>query len=222
MTPQEIYPVLRAGGMTRAGALGTIGNFMAEAGPDLNPQAVEIGRSKLSNAQYTRAADEGRIDFVNDRIGFGLAQFTAPDRKGWLQNFARQTGRSVGDGMMQLEYVLWEMPEKFPLVWEKVTTSDDLEACCDLVCRSYEMPATNNYIQRRMYAWQASNATQGMDPAEPEPVVEPPADDWDGTVASLQVCMAHDGYWPRDQITGVKTQEFREKIKEYAADVAAC
>lgn len=42
----------------------------------------------------------------------------------------------------------------------------------------------------------------------------------DAVVRMLQSCMAQDGYWPEGQITGFKSREFREKIKEYAADVA--
>lgn len=44
----------------------------------------------------------------------------------------------------------------------------------------------------------------------------------DPVVRMLQCCMAQDGYWQSDRIDGQKSQEFREKIKEYAADVAAC
>ena len=43
----------------------------------------------------------------------------------------------------------------------------------------------------------------------------------DPVVMMLQTCMRYDGYWP-GEIDGVKSAEFREKIQEYAADVAAC
>lgn len=46
--------------------------------------------------------------------------------------------------------------------------------------------------------------------------------DVDFVVLALQSCMAHDGYWPKNKLDGVKTQAFREKLLEYAQDVAAC
>lgn len=56
---------------------------------------------------------------------------------------------------------------------------------------------------------------------EPEPQPEPSGDDGNELViAMLQLCMAHNGYWPKNQITGVKSPEFRRIIQEYAADVA--
>lgn len=55
--------------------------------------------------------------------------------------------------------------------------------------------------------------------AKPEKAEEPGID-W--TVYALQSCMAHDGYWPLDQVNGVKTNAFREKFVEYAQDVGRC
>ena len=49
---------------------------------------------------------------------------------------------------------------------------------------------------------------------------EPDFDDL--TVKLLQLAMAHDGYWEPDEITGIKTPEFRQRIVEYAEDVAGC
>ena len=63
------------------------------------------------------------------------------------------------------------------------------------------------------------------DPApdpQPEPSPQPPPERGDPIVRVLQTCMAYDGYWPADQIDGIKTPEYREAIVKYAADVAGC
>lgn len=211
MTPQEIYVPLRAGGLTRAGALSVIGNMMAEVGPDLRPNRVQIGMTKLSDENYTKAVDGGWLNF-EDGAGFGLCQWTYGQRKNWLLSFAKKYGVSVGDGPMQIDFFLWECKEYFPEVWHVLTTSDDVNACADIVCRVYENPAVKNYDVRRRYAAQAAEETwDGADPEE---------DTGDLAVVLLQALMAYDGYWPRDRIDGQRTPEFRQAIKEYAADVA--
>ena len=64
----------------------------------------------------------------------------------------------------------------------------------------------------------------GSDP-DPQPAPSPqpsPPERGDPIVRVLQTCMAYDGYWPADQIDGIKTPEYREAIVKYAADVAGC
>lgn len=210
MTPQEIYEPLRRGGLTRAGALGVIGNFMQEATPALKPDIVQIGTTSMTDEQYTRAVDQGRIDFEDGR-GYGLAQWTMGKRKNWLLSFAKKSNVSVGDGPMQVAFFLWECREYFPNVWRVLTESDDVNECADIVCRVYENPAVKNYPVRRSYAMQAAEETWD------EPKAEAGGD---LVVKLLQLAMAQDGYWPADRIDGEKTAAFRQKIIEYATDVA--
>lgn len=53
-------------------------------------------------------------------------------------------------------------------------------------------------------------------------VPAPPGGKSNLAVRVLQSCMAEDGYWPKDQVDGIKSPEFRAKIQEYAHDVATC
>ena len=211
MTPQDIYAPLRSGGLTRAGALAAIGNFMAETGPDLRPDRPEIGSTNLSPEQYTRMIDEGRLDFENGR-GYGLAQWTYGQRKNWLLSFAKKYGVSVGDGAMQIDFFLWECREYYPAVWKTITTSDDIDECSDIICRVYENPKVCNYATRRAYAHAAESQTWEVEEDPQEPA-------GDIFVMLLQICMRHDGYWTKP-VDGIKTAEFRAKIIEYATDVA--
>ena len=53
---------------------------------------------------------------------------------------------------------------------------------------------------------------------EPTPAEDPATA---AVVGMLQLCMAVNGFWPWDQISGEKSPEFRKAIVEYAAAVAA-
>lgn len=55
------------------------------------------------------------------------------------------------------------------------------------------------------------------------PMQQPEDDrDVDFVVLALQSCMAHDGYWPKNKLDGVKTRDFCDRLLEYAQDVASC
>ena len=72
MKAQEIYNILRAGGLSRAGALGMLGNMAAES--SLIPNIAQRGMTNLSDETYTDRANKGTIDFVRDSVGYGLCQ----------------------------------------------------------------------------------------------------------------------------------------------------
>jgi hypothetical protein len=151
MQATEIYSILRAGGFTRAGALGMLGNMMAES--SLKPNIVQRGMQNLSDEEYTRKADDGQIDFSRP-IGYGLVQWTFPQRKKNLLSYAQTYGVSVGDGSMQVNFCLLELqtqPEYSNLL-RLLKTSDDIDTCSDRICDTYERPAVNNYLTRRDFA----------------------------------------------------------------------
>ena len=149
MQAQEIYNILRAGGLSRAGALGALGNLMAES--SLIPNIVQRGMTNLSDAEYTRLVDEGKRNF-EDGIGYGLAQFTFYSRKRALLQYARSYGVSVGDGYMQCNFILEELRGDFPKLFKLLCESTDIDECSDRVCDTYERPAVNNYMTRRSFA----------------------------------------------------------------------
>ena len=149
MKAQEIYNILRAGGLSRAGALGVLGNLAAES--SLIPNIVQRGMTNLSDEEYTRLVDEGKHDF-EDNIGYGLAQFTYYSRKRALLQYARSYGVSIGDGYMQVNFILKELREDFGNLFKMLCESDNIDQCADKVCNTYERPAVNNYMTRRSFA----------------------------------------------------------------------
>ena len=193
MNAKEIYDILRSGGLTRAGALGVIGNMMAESTPELIPDIVQFGTTSMSNAEYTAAVDEGRISFEDGR-GFGLCQWTEKTRKRKLLSYAKEMGVSVGDGVMQSYFVIKEMREDFPAVFKTVCSSNTIDECTDFVLTRYEMPATNNYAERRNNAYKAAKLIpEEYVPPKKDPVSAtfPP----DPSIFIMQLLMQHNTFW---------------------------
>lgn len=211
MNAKEIYDILRAGGLSRAGALGMLGNMMAES--SLISNIAQRGMTTLTDTAYTTAADSGSIDFVHDAVGYGLCQWTYHSRKQALLDYSKEMGTSVGDGVMQCYFCLHELREDFPPVYHTLCTSSSIDECADLICVRYECPAVNNYGTRRNFAHTFEKDIPDQAPAADD-------DDFSLAVAGLQSCMANDKYWPRDKIDGKKTPEFRKAVVEYAMDVA--
>ena len=125
MNAKDIYDILRAGGLTRAGALGLLGNMQAES--TLKPDIAQRGMTRLTDAQYTAAADNGLIDFTNDAVGYGLCQWTYHTRKQALLDYAKMCGVSVGDGTMQTYFALRELQSDFPVVFRTLCHSDNID-----------------------------------------------------------------------------------------------
>ena len=221
MDARYIYDFFVASGMTRAGALGTIGNLMAESSPQLKSDIVQRGMTKLSDEQYTAAVDNGLLDFSLDHIGYGLAQWTYSKRKENLLAFAKACGASVGDGEMQVRFIVKEMKEDFPAVWDMLCTSNDTDACCDEVCKIYENPKVKNYAERRKFALDAEKQIPVNFYQEniKDPIAKtfPP----DPTVLAFQMWMQYNGYWD-SPITGCKNAYFFKQLRQFVDDMEKC
>ena len=206
MTNQEIYALLRSGGLTRAGALGVMGNMMAES--SMIPNIAQRGMTKLTDAQYTAAADNGLIDFVHDQVGYGLCQWTYYTRKAALLDLARNRGVSVGDPKMQCEFCLYELKTDGGALFHTLTHSEDIDLCSDMVCSQYERPAVNNYQARRNFAHKfAEELSDKTEPVIPRKFNE--------SIASLQVVLKANEYWSGD-IDGVYSHDLYETLLDFA------
>ena len=221
MKAKEIYDILRSGGLSHAGALGIIGHMMAEAGPSLPSNIAQRGMTKLSDAQYTAAADNGLIDFVHDAAGYGLCQWTYHSRKQGLLNYAKQNGVSVGDGVMQVYFCLKELREEYGGVYSVLCNSTSVDDCADVVCTQFERPAVNNLADRRNFAHQAEAqlGEQTYKPPIKDPVQAtfPP----DPSIWTIQLVMQFNGFWdsPAD---GHKSKEFFNALREFTNAMESC
>ena len=145
-----IWRALCAAGMTEAGAAAMLGNMQAESA--LRANNAQDGMTRLSDAQYTAAADRGEIDFAGDSVGYGLCQWTFPTRKAALLRYARAAGKSVGNPALQVDFCIKELREDYPGLWTFLCRTEDLESAAGRICREFERPAVDNSAERASYA----------------------------------------------------------------------
>lgn len=126
------------------GTAGLMGNLCAESG--LNPQNLQNSYESLlgmTDETYTKAVDEGRYSedqFVNDHAGYGLAQWTHPDRKRELFRFAASFGGGIGNLNMQLAF-LWKEISTYKAVINTLFSAKTVREASDAVMVHYEKPA---------------------------------------------------------------------------------
>ena len=216
MSTKTIYDALVAAGMTREGACAMLGNMKAES--SMRSNIAQRGMTKLTDAQYTAAADNGLIDFAHDSVGYGLCQWTYHTRKANLLAIAKSKGVSVGDEDMQVQFCIRELRTEYTGVWAVLTASHDLLQCTQTVCTQYERPAVNNVGTRyefaqQFMAWLESNGSETPN-SSPAPATQEQQSD----VILLQLAMQQDGYWDKS-IDGLNTADWREAYRAFAGDV---
>ena len=157
-------------GITLAGAAGIVANVEAES--VFNPRNVQDSyeRSVGDDATYTAKVDNGSyLNFAGDAAGYGLAQWTAPDRKALLLSRAKKLGVSIGDFKMQVGLLIDEM-RGYTKAWGVVTQSNNPYECGYAVCKYYEIPANTeaqaqyrgSQAQNKWYSWIASTFIDGV------------------------------------------------------------
>ena len=180
---QTIYNVLRAGGLTQAGALGMLGNWDCESNCEPFRLQGDFSPYRSASHQYVADVTSGKIpmmQFASDQKGFGLAQWTYFDfasgrgRKLDLYEFWKQSGKALDSAEMQAEFCLWELATQgeYATVSNTVKSSNDLYECVKIICYRYEKPAINNVDPR----YQAALRIKDQIDLDPQPVPpEPPS-----------------------------------------------
>lgn len=172
MSAETIYKRLIQAGLTPAGACGLMGNMYAESSMKAN--IAQRGMTRLSDADYTAAADNGTIDFVHDAVGYGLCQWTYYSRKQQLLNFAKGRGKSVGDEETQVEFCLHELRTSYVGLLALLKSANDVYTAASEVCTEYERPAVNNIGVRARFGEEFYSQFAGLqvETAQPEPEEE--------------------------------------------------
>ena len=92
---------LLASGVTSAGALGLMGNWMAESGLEPGRLQGDFTQGRTYSRAYTDDVASGRIgrgQFGRDQKGYGLAQWTYYTRKEDLYDFWNGSGKALEIG----------------------------------------------------------------------------------------------------------------------------
>lgn len=197
---QKIYNLFKAAGLSHWGACAMLGNFEAESSLKANNLQNSFEKGGIGDTTYTLAVDNGLYkNFVNDQAGYGLAQWTHPDRKRKLLAFVQEANASIGDETTQVEFAIWELKTEYSGLFNYLCSvgADGLYAACDRICREYERPAVNNVAARFAFAqkWDkfftlngiADLDTETAKPAEP---TEPEADKLDTVISLLNEILA--------------------------------
>lgn len=147
---EKVWSYFKNKGIPAEGIAGLMGNLYHESGID--PQNVEnFVNSKLgvSDSQFTSNVDNGTYDknkFLyptggTSKSGYGLAQWTWPDRKGKLYDQAKSKGVSIGDIGMQLDYLYDELSTKYQSVLNAMKSGESVRSVSDVVLKKFEAPA---------------------------------------------------------------------------------
>lgn len=137
-----IWDFFKGKGLNDFAVAGLMGNLKAESNlrPD-NLQNTYEKRLDLSDAEYTKAVDDGSYDnFVKDSAGYGLAQWTFWSRKEALLKFAQERGASIGDLQMQLDF-LWKELQGYKPVTQALGSAKSISVASNAVLTGYEKPA---------------------------------------------------------------------------------
>ena len=145
------------------GTAAIMGNLMAES--SMNPACV----TGVKDPDYVKKADTGEIDFAHDGHAFGLVQWCYYTRKGGLLAMAKTRGVSVGDFMVQLEYLVKEMSESYRSVWSAVKEAKNIRAASDMVMLKYEKPATTTEAAKQKRANYGQKYYDQFAEKKPEP-----------------------------------------------------
>ena len=133
------------GGFTKEAAAAAIGNFSAESNVD--PNNVQKGTQEEKEIYQRRLlnGDMSREEFVNDGIGFGIAQWTDAGRKGALYDFAIEQGRPINDLRLQLAFFMKELEEDYGDLYQEMKTTDDVDSMTRRLLHEYERPDDQGY-----------------------------------------------------------------------------
>ncbi len=141
-TEKAIWEYLAGKGLNAYAVAGLMGNLYAESG--LNSCNLQNSYNKslnMTDAQYTAAVDNGSYgNFVKDKAGYGLAQWTYHTRKQALLNYAKKAGASIGSLDMQLAF-LWDELQGYKSVISTLKGAKSVRAASDAVLLGFEKPA---------------------------------------------------------------------------------
>ena len=137
-----IWNFFKKQGFTDCGIAGIMGNLYAESG--LNPKNLQDSYNKslnLSDEEYTAKVDSGiYTDFITDKAGYGIAQWTHPDRKKEFFNYVKKQKQSVGDLTTQLNFLMVELKQTYPQTLKILQSAKTVKEASDIFMLEFEKP----------------------------------------------------------------------------------
>ena len=144
-TSQRIWKFFKSKGWTDEGVAALMGNLDKES--TLRPVQLQgdlADSNRTKSMKYVAEADKNKRNFTKGQIGFGIAQWTTPDRKENLWNYAQSKGKSVGDLDTQLEFLNDELETKYKGVVAELKNAKDVGSAAVTVLKKFEVARDRN------------------------------------------------------------------------------
>lgn len=152
------------------GVAGLMGNLWAESG--CNPINVQ-NSSGWTDQAYTDAVDNGTYtNFVNDSIGYGIAQWTFSSRKQGLYNMKLSMGVSIGNLGLQCDYLWQELQTGYVGTLDVMRNATSVRQCSDYVLANFENPEDQSEavkVYRASLGQEMYDHYSGQPPVPPVP-----------------------------------------------------
>jgi peptidoglycan hydrolase-like protein with peptidoglycan-binding domain len=131
-----------------------LGNLECESNCEPYRVQGDYQASRAISKAYVNAIENGTQDrerFATDQKGFGLAQWTYPQRKRNMWDLWKASIHRIDDVDFQVWFAYTELIKEYSSLLSFLKTTNDIQTACDRICREYERPAVNN-VQARYEA----------------------------------------------------------------------
>lgn len=143
-----IREYFRGKGFTEEGIAGIMGNMFGESA--MLPMNLENQFEAVLNytdGTYTQAVDRNwynKDKFINDHAGYGICQWTDTRHKKELHAMAKKRKISIGDLMLQLDYLYSDLLLNYPDLFSILKNTHSVEEASTLFFFGYEISAYSN------------------------------------------------------------------------------
>lgn len=151
------WDMFRKEGFSEIETAAWFGNIKGES--EFKPNNVQDSYENAigyNDETYTAAVDSkaySKDKFVNDKVGYGLAQWTYWSRKKMMYEYiVEKAKKSIGDPITQIEFMLYEIRMNYTGLVKRLKNCKTVEAASDLILEVYENPKVKNYQTRRNYS----------------------------------------------------------------------
>ena len=124
-----------------------MGNLKAESNiKSVIYEAIYKPKIGLSDEDYVKGTNNGTYtDFINDKVGFGLAQWTYSTRKEALLKTCKG---DIGNLQCQLKYLIYELKHDYSEVLSILKSSKNVKQCSDKVLIDFEKPKNTSESEK--------------------------------------------------------------------------
>lgn len=150
----KIFDFFLSKGLKPNAVAAIMGNIKEESGCRSNNAQDSFG---YDDVQYTNNVDNGTYSkdtFINDKIGYGLVQWTYWDRKKNLYEFAQTKQTSIGDLNMQLEFLWVELNTSHQKILQYLQEhgNDSIDELTEYFMDEFENPSAPKLGKRQTSA----------------------------------------------------------------------